>query len=134
MNKILVDTNVFIYALNKDSKHYNNSVQLLTDSNNLLFTTSKNVSEFFAVASKLKVNFQFSSQFYNDIKENVIILFPNETSLGLFDMFMEKYRPVGNQVYDLEIVSIMMSNHIYRIATYNTKDFIRINEVQIVAP
>lgn len=134
MNKILVDTNIFIYALNKDSKYYKKSAQFLIDTNNLLFTTSKNISEFFAVTSKLKVDYSLAYQFYIDIKENTTILFPNDSSLALFDMFIEKYKPIGNQVYDLEIASIMISNHIYRIATYNTKDFESVNEVLVIAP
>ncbi|MDP2303318.1 MAG: hypothetical protein Q8N03_12945 [Ignavibacteria bacterium] len=46
MNEILFDTNLLIYAIDEESKYYNSVQQLLNNKENKLFTTSKNVSEF----------------------------------------------------------------------------------------
>ena len=47
-------------------------------------------------------------------------------------MLIQKYLPKGNQVYDIEIASMMLANDIKRIATVNTKDFINVTEIEIV--
>ena len=56
MNKILVDTNVLIYALDKNSLFYDRAVKILTKTDTIIYLTSKNISEFFAVCTKLKVD------------------------------------------------------------------------------
>jgi len=53
MNKsILVDTNVLIYAVDEDSKFHEGALNLLSNSQNNLFTTSKNISEFLVVLTR----------------------------------------------------------------------------------
>jgi hypothetical protein len=42
-----------------------------------------------------------------------------------------KYKPTGNAVFDLEIVSIMLANDIREIATKNLADFEHIEEIQL---
>ncbi len=54
MSKILLDTNVLIYAIDQDSVFYAASRTIL-DSEDNLFTTSKNLSEFLAVITRAPV-------------------------------------------------------------------------------
>lgn len=129
---LLIDTNVLIYALNKDSDYYNSSISIFSNPDYNLFITSKNISEFFAVTSKLKIPFRTSLNFYEDLKIYTEILFPTEKSLLLFEKLIQQYQPKGNQVFDVEIVSIMLDNDINLIATFNKKDFVNITEVQIL--
>lgn len=125
---LLIDTNVLPYAMNKDSDNHNASVSVISNLNYNLFLTSKNISEFFAVTSKLKVPLEKSFNFYEDFKINSKFHFPGINSLRIFESLVQKYNPKGNQVYDIEIVSIMLANNISHIATFNTKDFIHITE------
>ncbi|RYE28156.1 MAG: hypothetical protein EOP42_17665 [Sphingobacteriaceae bacterium] len=67
-----------------------------------------------------------------DIKTNTTILFSTETSLDYLEKLIQKYQPIGNQVYDIEIVSVMLDNNLQHIATFNKKDFINITEVQLL--
>ncbi len=97
-----------------------------------MFVTTKNISEFFAVCSKLKLDFSNTFSFYQDLKNNIEILKPSDQSLTHFEMLIQKYLPKGNQVYDIEIASMMLANDIKRIATVNTKDFINVTEIEIV--
>lgn len=130
MSKLLIDTNIFIYALDKDSIHHQKSVEYLT-SKDKLFTTSKNISEYFAVTSKIGIETAITIGFYGEIKQNLVVLYPNDKSLLIFEKLYKKYAPKGNRVFDLEIVSIMLANKIHKIATLNQKDFITIDEVQL---
>ena len=129
---LLIDTNVLIYAFNQDSDHYNFSISIFSNPNYTLFLTSKNISEFFAVTSKFKVTLKTSLNFYEDLKIYTKILFPSETSLSIFEKLIQQYQPKGNQVFDIEIVSIMLDNGIDQIATFNKKDFDKISEIQIL--
>ncbi len=56
MNKVGIDTNVFIYTLDKSSPHHKKCDILLKDPENELFTTTKNISEFIAVFTKIGVD------------------------------------------------------------------------------
>lgn len=49
MNRLFIDTNVLVYALDKDSVFYAKARALLFDTPCDLFTSTKNISEFFIV-------------------------------------------------------------------------------------
>jgi len=72
--------------------------------------------------------------FYEELRINATILYPNPASLQHFQSLLAKYQPKGNRVYDVEIVSIMMSYELKKIATFNETDFKSIDEVEIYAP
>lgn len=49
MTKVLIDTNIFIYDLDKKSK-YNSKAKEILNSDFELYTSAKNISEFVSVA------------------------------------------------------------------------------------
>lgn len=132
MNKVGIDTNVFIYTLDKSSPHHNKCDNFLKDTENELFTTTKNISEFIAVCTKIGVDREKMNGMYNEIKNNITILYPTEKSLSVFEQLNEKYHPKGNRVYDVEIVSIFISNNVTSIATVNIDDFKNITEIKLI--
>ena len=129
---LLLDTNLLLYALNKDSDNYNISISVISNLNYNLFLTSKNISEFFAVTSKLKIPLETVFNFYEDLKIYTKFFFPGDKSLLILENLIQKYNPKGNQVFDIEIISIMLANDISHIATFNKKDFIHITEIKIL--
>ncbi len=132
MNKIGVDTNIFIYTLDSSSPYHDECLNFLQDTDNELYTTTKNISEFIAVSTKLKIDRDKMNGFYNEIKQNVTILYPNTKSLQTFEMLNEKYQPSGNRVFDLEIASVLITHDIGKLATKNIDDFKRIIEISLV--
>lgn len=132
MTKLLVDTNVLIYALNRDSKFNAKSTEILESNEYSLVITSKNISEFFAVCSKLKVETHFLFSFFDEIKSNAHIIYPNHESVKQFVSLMKKYSPIGNRVYDIEIISVMLAHNIDKIASFNIKDFKEVSEIKNV--
>jgi hypothetical protein len=96
-----------------------------------LFTTTKNISEYFAVCSKLGIDPAKVFGFYNDLQQNLSFLYPSQTSLQHFEGLLRKYQPRGNRVFDVKIVSIMLASSIRMIATFNVDDFKNITEVQL---
>ena len=118
--------------MDKKSIYRQSAQSILLNPNHNLFITSKNISEFFAVTSKQKIDSKTSWNSYHEIKTVAKILFPNENSLSIFEKLIQQYQPKGNQVYDIEIVSIVLDNGINKVATFNKKDFINISEIQIL--
>ena len=93
--------------------------------------STKNVSEFFAVCSKLGVDFRKAFGFYTDLRQNATLLFSDSLSIGFFETLLLKYQPKGNRVFDVEIASIMQANGLHFVATFNVKDFVPMTEVAV---
>lgn len=60
------------------------------------------------------------------------MIFPNADSLAIFEKMVFKYKPKGNRVYDLEIASVAASYNMDFLASFNTDDFERIDEVKLL--
>jgi predicted nucleic acid-binding protein len=88
MTNLLIDTNVWIYAGDKSSIFYPKATAILSNPDYNFFTTSKNISEFFAVTSKQKISYESSSNYYEEIKTKATILFPNQNSLSVFETLL----------------------------------------------
>lgn len=132
MSKILLDTNILIYAFDRSLVYHKKSLAFFENTNDELFISTKNISEFFSVCSKLNFDLNTTLGFYADIKANFTTLYPNEVSLNIFETMIRKYNPRGNRVYDIEIVSIMIANDLKKIATANIGDFIDIDEIEVI--
>lgn len=131
MNKILLDTNILVYAIDVDSVFHQKAKSVLLDENFELYTTAKNISEYFAVCTKKNVSPEAMWGFYEDIKQNATILFPNSESMVILEYLLKKYTPIGNRIYDMEIVSVALANELTQIATVNIKDFDTVTEIGI---
>lgn len=130
MNKLLIDTNIFIYAMNADSQFHSKSVNIL-NLDSQLYTTSLNISEYLSVASKMRIKHKVIWGFFKSIKENIEILYPNHKSFQIFEKLINRHKPAANHVYDVEIISIMLANGIKEVATFNDKDFTIVEEINI---
>ena len=121
MSKILVDTNVLVYVIDKDSRFYFQSRQLLFESNFELFTTSKNLIEFLTVVTRGKeipLSIEKAMSVVKDFTRVFTILYPTKSSFVIFEELLEKYRPTGLKIHDYEIISIGLVNGINQIATF----------------
>ncbi|MCO6488534.1 MAG: hypothetical protein J5I98_08970, partial [Phaeodactylibacter sp.] len=85
---------------------------LISDPSLNLFTATKNISEYFAVCSKLNIPLQKAYGFYKQVCQNTQILYPGHQSLSVLEQLLQKYQPTGNRVYDMEIVSVAIVHQI----------------------
>jgi len=134
MNRILVDTNVLIYSIDQESKYFDRSSDFL-NSKCEIFISSKSLSEFFAVVTRAPISSLSISDALKMIQwfsKNYTILFPDMASLNILFDLTDKYKPKGLIIHDFEIVSIGLANKIKRFATFNSKDFSLIREVEIL--
>ena len=133
-NQILVDTNIFIYVVDEDSRFHHKSIALLSNAELDLYTTSKNISEFLVVLTRnsaLELSTIECLNILNAILLDVTILYPNRASLKVFQELIRRYNPRGLWIHDIEIASIGLSHGITTIATKNIEDFNRIKEVEV---
>ena len=93
MNKMVVDTNIFIYDLDRNSVFHKRASELLNDESIELYTTSKNISEFVSVCSKLEINKELTINYLEDIIENTKILFPDTESLLIYKYLIRTLSP-----------------------------------------
>ena len=137
MNKVLLDTNVLIYSIDEESKYFEKSHTILSDINLQLFTTSKNISEFLAVITRIpdrSLSIQQALIVVRDFQNIFTFLYLTEHSYRVFIDLIKKYKPVGTRIHDFEIASIAIENHIMDIATFNAKDFSGVEEVNVYLP
>jgi len=135
MNKILVDTNVLVYSIDEDSKFHTPSKNILQNPTNVLFTTSKNLSEFLVVLTRgleVPVTINDALKSMENIVSYFTILYPSQASLNIFKELLLKYRPKGLKIHDFEIISIGLQYGIKSIATKNEDDFKGIAEIEII--
>ncbi len=134
MSKILLDTNVLIYAIDENSAFYS-AARKMFDSEHELFTTSKNISEFFAVITRapvISLSIEEALDVIEDFSSLLTILYPTPQSMTIFQRLLRQYKFTGLKIHDLEIACIGLAYHIKHIATCNIKDFEGIQEVNLL--
>jgi len=134
MNKLLVDTNLLVYTIDEDSIYFKEAQKILLDRSNDLYTTSKNLTEFLVVVTKIpqkSLSIREALDLVRDFTNFITILYPTPSSNVLFQEMIEKYNPTGLKIHDYEIASIALNHQINRIATFNKKDFLKIKEIEL---
>ena len=136
MSKVLVDTNVLVYAKDSSSIHHLPSLAILNGEYEL-YTTSKNLNEYYAVVTRGEKPLLSPAEALQDLKEFVSrfeILYPTEVSRQtLFDLVL-KFQIKGLRIHDFEIASIALINSIPLIATFNYSDFKALEGVEVMIP
>ena len=135
MSDILVDTNILIYSINKDSDFYIKANTFLLNTENVLYTTSKNITEFLSVVTRIpdyKISIDKAYSIIDDFLNFIKILYPNPKSTDILKSLLLKYKPSGLQIHDYEIVSIGLSHNIKDILTINKNDFKNIKEIDVI--
>ena len=134
-NSVLIDTNIFIYAVDADSAFHDRAIRFLSNPALRLFTTIKNVSEFLVVLTRdpeIKLSFGECLDILGSILIDIVILYPTPMTFRVFQDLVHRYHPRGLWIHDVEIASIGIAHDIRRIATNNIADFRRISEIEIV--
>ncbi len=131
--KILIDTNILLYALDSHSKFYKTSRDILENKNYRLYISTKNIAEVFAVSSKMGLDkSHIISYLTEDILPVCTLIYPNRKSFQVFLKIISDYEIKGNKVFDMEIASMLLANKIYMPASFNYKDFENIKEINIL--
>ena len=107
MSKLLLDTNVLIYSIDEGSKYFKKSQTILAEHSEL-YTTSKNISEYLAVITRIPTNpllLNDALLIVEDFTNMMSILYPNEESFLIFQNLLKKYKPTGLKIHDFALKS-----------------------------
>lgn len=132
IEKIIIDTNILLYSIQETNKYYQYSIDIIKNNLDSIILTSKNISEFTTVLTKQNIDYKIILDHLKRLTDRFKILYPDDKSQKIFYELLEKYNPKGNRVFDIEIVSIMLSNGITKIATVNKSDFETITEIEVI--
>lgn len=133
MSKLLLDTNVLIYSIDEGSKYFKQANKIFSRSLEL-YTTSKNLSEFLSVVTRIPKNpmsLKDALLVVEDFTDALTVIYPDENSFSIFLKLLKQYQPIGLHIHDYEIISIALSNKIKTVATFNEKDFEKVNEIEL---
>jgi len=133
MSKLLLDTNVLIYSIDEGSKYFKKAQNIFSEQFEL-YTTSKNLSEFLSVVTRIPkdpLSLKDALFVVKDFTKVATILYPSEESFLIFQNLLHKYQPIGLQIHDYEILSIGLANQVKTVATFNEKDFKKVEEIEL---
>jgi predicted nucleic acid-binding protein len=133
MSKLLLDTNVLIYSIDEGSKYFKQANKIFSKQLEL-YTTSKNLSEFLSVVTRIPKNpmsLKDALLVVGDFTDALTVIYPDENSFSIFMDLLKRYQPVGLHIHDYEIISIALSNKTKTIATINKKDFEKVKEIEL---
>lgn len=136
MSKVLLDTNILIYAKDVASVHHVISLSYFRSSHQL-FLTSKNLTEYYAVVTKGEKPLLSPAEALDDIEEFIThctVLYPNATSHQQLTELILRYKPKGILIHDFEIAAIALASGIFKIATFNGADFQMLKEIEVIIP
>lgn len=137
MSRILLDTNVLVYAVDKSSKYHHWSKKFFSDEKYDCCTTSKNLSEFLVVTTRGEEPLLSTEDAVSDVRDFraiCTVLYPDPLSTDLYTELCSQHQIKGLAIHDCEIASIGLSNQVNQIATVNKKDFRQIDELTVVSP
>ncbi len=129
--KVVLDTNILVYGINEESIYFDRIREVFEGNRYSFFVTTKVITEFVSVLSKLG-RYDIIENELPSILSQFKSIYPNRKSIGIFQRLIKKYKPVGNRVFDIEIVSVMLSKRIRKLFTFNVRDFEGIDEIELI--
>ena len=136
--KMLVDTNIFIYAINADSPKYKRAQKFLKDNQVKLEISHQNVLE--AIRVLTHKSFSRPMTLKHALKAVLVIIkscfliSPNQSTYYFAIELIKNYKLSGNRIFDAYLAATALSNGIDTIATDNTRDFKKFKEIKLLNP
>lgn len=136
--KMLIDSNILVYAINADSDKHETAKQLIEDNLGNLEIAHQNILE----AVRVLTHKNFSSPLNTaEATEAILILLdpfkiitPTQTTIHLSLEYIQKLNISGNRIFDAYLAATALSNGIKVIATDNVKDFKIFKGLKVMNP
>jgi len=138
-NSVIIDTNIWIYYLNKDSKFHKKSKEVITayiETKFDMFITSQIYREMLVVLTSVKflekpLSPEAATEKVKEILELVTVLFETEESNNKLSELISENQINGYKIHDANIIAVGLQNEIESIRTNNTKDFPESNGIKV---
>jgi len=136
--KILVDSNILVYAINDSSPKQSLAQKFLNDNLGNLLIAPQNILETLRILTHSKFpNPLTPVQAQSDltqITDNLILVIPTEKTLFTALELIKKYTLTAKKVFDAYLAATALSNDINTIATDNVKDFKIFKGLKVINP
>ncbi|OGV97100.1 hypothetical protein A2W24_00125 [Microgenomates group bacterium RBG_16_45_19] len=135
---MLIDSNVFIYALNSASPKHQAARLFLRARAGEAVVAHQNILEVTRVMSHPAFPAKLALKIVIKAVEQVVkpmrIIYPNEETYFVYQELIRKYALEGNRVFDVYLAATAITNGIRKIATDDEKHFRVLEEIKVVNP
>lgn len=135
---MLIDSNILVYAVNKNSSKHKKAVSFLKNNESDLVISHQNILEALRVITHPKYSHPLNSQLAVKavllIADASTVISPNDITYPIFLDYIKKFNLSGNRIFDAYLAATALSNEIYEIATDNTKDFQKYSALKTFNP
>ena len=140
----LVDTNVIMYSLYKSEKHHAACVNLLKQAHDgevALCVFPQIIGELYSNITPAKMAGSYApTEAVQAIEEILrfkgisLLPLPADVVPRLLKLLAENKQVRGGDVFDVQLVAAMQGSGIKRVYTYNRKDFVRFDGIEVLEP
>lgn len=141
-NIALVDTNVLVYASDKSSSFYKIASDIRDKGLNgeiNICVCPQILSEFFAIitSSNRVENPKSQKQALAELEkylraDNIEKIYPGINFMDYLMDLLRRYKISRQEIFDAQLVAIMLSNGISKIYTFNKKHFSKFKEIKVL--
>lgn len=139
----LIDTNILVYAYNEDSNFHEKALKLLENALNkniYAVIADKNLFEFFAVITDSRrvenpITIDEAIEIINFLVDsNIKIIYSSSFVFLKTIELVRRYKIKRQEIFDINLVSLMIQNKIDTIITANDRHFKKIKEIKVFNP
>lgn len=138
----VLDSNIYIYALNKGSAKHKVAYQLLNEAllrKLSVFVTHQNLNEIFNVitdTSRLTKPFKADEALreITTLYQALPLIVPNEKTFSVLSLSISQIALKSRRIFDAFLAATMISNGIEILYTDNEKDFKKYKEIKVINP
>ncbi|MEL4898496.1 type II toxin-antitoxin system VapC family toxin [Crocosphaera sp. Alani8] len=143
MAKYLLDTNILLRASDPISSKYSlarDAIYLLLDQGHSCYCTPQTLIEFWVVATRpLEVNglgwtTQRSQSQINQFLNRFPLLRDTPDIFEVWFQLVTTHQVKGKRTHDLRLLAVMKAHKISHLLTFNTDDFIFLQDITILRP
>ncbi len=140
---VLLDTNILVYAANRDSEFHFIALQIrekTVTGETEACVSLQNLTESYSVITSRRVEHPLPPELavieLNKYFENEKIkkIYFDEVGFRILGDLIRKYKLIAQSIYDLQIVATMLAHGVTKIITANESDFQEIFEVEVQNP
>lgn len=136
--KMIVDSNILIYAINADSPKHELAKKFLEENLDDLKIAHQNILETIRVLTHKKflrpMKLKDALDSVMAISESLQIISPDEKTIYITLELIQNHKLSGNRIFDAYLAATALSNGDYDMATDNTKDFKKFTQIKALNP
>jgi predicted nucleic acid-binding protein len=140
---VLVDTNILVRSVQPHhplTAAAENAIAALIRSDETMTVAVQNLIEFWVVATRparengLGMTAEFAQRELARFKELFQVLPESDGVLPEWERLVSSYHVSGKTAHDARLVAVMNVNGVDKILTFDTADFTRFQEIQVLDP